>query len=232
MEHRDQHHFTAEDQRAVDDIGDVIDVSVINPRSMLPAYLQLAIYLRGAIIVRQLPPGAPLPSEPEMCERYKVSRDTVRRSMQVLREIGLAETRRGVGHFVTRTPEIQRVVVAPGARVIVRMPQPHEQGELLGLTVFVVTEPGQPPVAYDTAQTVLAFADEDPAAHAYGLGPPAPARGTPGLVDPDGHPVVDAALQSRGQLGGHHPGRHQEHDRRDHMQEDAGQPAPHLRDQR
>jgi hypothetical protein len=37
------------------------------------------------------------------------------------------------------------------------MPQPHEQGELLGLTVFIVTEPGKPPVAYDTAQTVLVF---------------------------------------------------------------------------
>lgn len=157
---RDESHFSTEDQRAVDAVSDVIDVAVINPRSMLPAYLQLAIYLRGAIIARQLPPGTLLPSEPELAQRYKVSRDTVRRAMQLLREIGLAETRRGVGHFVTRTPEIRRVTVAPGSRVIVRMPQPHEQGELLGLTVFVVTEPGKPLVAYDTAQTVLAFPGE------------------------------------------------------------------------
>jgi DNA-binding transcriptional MocR family regulator len=156
---RDQHHFTSEDQRAIDGVSQVIDASVINPRSMLPAYLQLAIYLRGAIIVRQLPPGAALPSEPELCERYKVSRDTVRRAMQVLREVGLAGTRRGVGHFVLRTPEIKRVMVAPGSRVIVRMPQPPEQGELLGLVVYVVTEPGQAPVTYDTAQTVLVFPD-------------------------------------------------------------------------
>jgi DNA-binding transcriptional MocR family regulator len=87
---------------------------------MLPAYMQLATHLRGAIIVRQLPPGTPLPSEPELSERYK------------------------------------------GSRVIVRTPQTHEQGELLGLTVFVVTEPGKRPVAYDTAQTVLAFPDNDP----------------------------------------------------------------------
>jgi DNA-binding transcriptional MocR family regulator len=161
MAQRDEHHFTAHDQRAIDGVSDVIDVSVINPRSMLPAYLQLAIYLRGAIIVRRLPPGSPLPSEPELSERYKVSRDTVRKAMQLLRDIGIAETRRGVGHFVTRAPEIRQVVVAPGSRVIVRMPQPHEQGELLGLTVFVVTEPGKPPVAYDTAQTLLVFPDED-----------------------------------------------------------------------
>jgi hypothetical protein len=81
--------------------------------------------------------------------------------MQLLRETGIAETRRGVGHFVTSTPEIRRVVVAPGSRVVVRMPQPHEQGELLGLTVFVVTEPGKPPAVYDTAQTVLAFPEAD-----------------------------------------------------------------------
>ena len=160
MPQSDERHFGFDDQRAVDGVSDVIDVSVINTRSMLPAYLQLAIYLRGAIIVRQLPPGTPLPSEPQLTARYKVSRDTVRKSMQLLREIGIAETRRGVGHFVTRTPEIHRVVMAPGSRVIVRMPQPDEQGELLGLTVFVVTEPGKPPVAYDTAQTLLVFPEQ------------------------------------------------------------------------
>lgn len=148
------------DQRVVDGVGDVIDGSVINPGSMLPVYLQLASIVRGMIIVRQLPPGTPLPSEPELSERYQVSRDTVRRAMQLLREIGLAGTRRGVGHFVTRTPEIRRVVISPGSRVFVRMPQPDEQRELLGLTVFVVTEPGEPPVVYDTAQTVLVFPDE------------------------------------------------------------------------
>ena len=160
MPQSDERHFGFDDQRAVDGVSEVIDVSVINTRSMLPAYLQLAIYLRGAIIVRQLPPGTPLPSEPQLTARYKVSRDTVRKSMQLLREIGIAETRRGVGHFVTRTPEIHRVVMAPGSRVIVRMPQPDEQGELLGLTVFVVTEPGKPPVAYDTAQTLLVFPEQ------------------------------------------------------------------------
>ena len=160
MPQSDERRFGFDDQRAVDGVSEVIDVSVINTRSMLPAYLQLAIYLRGAIIVRQLPPGTPLPSEPELTARYKVSRDTVRKSMQLLREIGIAETRRGVGHFVTRTPEIHRVVMAPGSRVIGRMPQPDEQGELLGLTVFVVTEPGKPPVAYDTAQTLLVFPEQ------------------------------------------------------------------------
>src|SRR5215469_17196831 len=105
MKPRAEGQLTGDDQRAVDSVSEALDAAVINPRSMLPDYLQLAIYLRGMIIVRQLPPGSPLPSEPELSERYHVSRDTVRRAMQVLREIGLAEPRRGVGYFVTRTPE-------------------------------------------------------------------------------------------------------------------------------
>jgi GntR family transcriptional regulator len=117
--------------------------------------LQVAIFIRGTIIVRQLPPGSPLPSEPELTERYGVSRETARRAMRALREIGLVETRRGVGHFVARTPGIERVVLAPGSRVIVRLPLPHEEGETLGLTVYVVSEPGKAAVTYDAARTVL-----------------------------------------------------------------------------
>jgi hypothetical protein len=142
-------------QRALDGVSDAIDRSAINPRSMLPAFLQLAILLRGMVIARQLPPGAPLPSEPELQNRYGVSRDTVRRAVQVLRETGLAETRRGVGHFVIKAPEVREVKLAPGSGVVVRMPQPGEEGELLGLMVYVVTEPGKPPQVYDTAQTVI-----------------------------------------------------------------------------
>jgi DNA-binding transcriptional regulator YhcF (GntR family) len=145
------------DRQALDAISAVIDTAAINPRSMLPAYLQLAILLRGVIIVRQLAVGSALPSEPELTQRFVVNRDTVRRAMQVLREAGLIQTRRGVGHFVARSPEIHRVRVAPGARVVVRMPQEGEESELLGLVVFVVTEPGKPPVSYDTAQTLLVF---------------------------------------------------------------------------
>lgn len=122
---------------------------------MLPAFLQLAILLRGLIITRQLPPGTPLPSETELQERYGVSRDTVRRAAQVLREAGLAATRKGVGHFVTQTPEIRRVPLTAGCQVVVRMPQPPESIELLSLLVYVITEPGKPPRVYDTAQTVL-----------------------------------------------------------------------------
>jgi DNA-binding transcriptional regulator YhcF (GntR family) len=146
----------AHTRQAVEGVSEAIDRSVISPRSMLPAYLQLAILLRGMIIVRQLPAGTPLPSEADLQARYGVSRDTVRRAMAKLQDAGLAGSRRGVGWLVLKTPEIQQVTLAPGTSVVTRMPQPPEKpSELLGLMVYVVTEPGKKPRIYDTAQTVL-----------------------------------------------------------------------------
>jgi DNA-binding transcriptional MocR family regulator len=136
------------------------DVRVaINPRSMLDPYAQIALHLRGAIIARQLPPGTALPSEPVLAERYRVSRETVRRALQLLRETGIAETRRGVGSVVARTPEIRRVEIGPGARVVIRMPEPGEMPGGLGLAVIEVSEPGQQPAVYDTATTEIVVRD-------------------------------------------------------------------------
>jgi GntR family transcriptional regulator len=161
MPNRDERHIaaTADDLRAEQAASRAVDEAVIDPAGMLPAYVQLAILLRAMIVTRQLPVGTMLPSEPDLTSRYQVSRDTVRRAMQVIREIGLAETRRGIGHFVSRTPEIRRVVLAPGSRVFVRMPRPDEQDEYLALLVYVVTEPGKQPVTYDTSRTLLVAPD-------------------------------------------------------------------------
>jgi GntR family transcriptional regulator len=161
MPNRDERHIaaTAEDLRVEQAASRAVDEAVIDGGGMLPAYVQLAILLRAMIVTRQLPVGTMLPSEPELTSRYQVSRDTVRRAMQVIRDIGLAETRRGIGHFVSRTPEIRRVVLAPGSRVFVRMPRPDEQDEYLALLVYVVTEPGKPPVTYDTSRTLLVAPD-------------------------------------------------------------------------
>jgi len=132
-----------------------LQTASINARNLLPAYAQLAMLLRGSITAQQLPPGAPLPSEPELVERWSVSRETVRKAMQLLRDMGLAETRRGVGHFVARTPQIHRVRLAPGSVVAIRLVSADEQAEVGDMYMYQVTEPGKPPVAYPIARTVL-----------------------------------------------------------------------------
>ena len=132
-----------------------LETASINPRNLLPAYAQLAMLLRGSITAQQLPPGTPLPSEPELVERWRVSRETVRKAMQLLREMGLAETRRGVGHFVSRTPQVHRVQLAPGTVVSIRLVGADEQTEPGDMYVYQVAEPGKEPVAYPVARTIL-----------------------------------------------------------------------------
>ena len=76
-----------------------------SPRSQ---YRQLADQIRSAIESGEYPPGSTLPSEPEMTERYDVSRPTVNRAVAILRAEGLVHVRRGVGAIVRELPVITR----------------------------------------------------------------------------------------------------------------------------
>lgn len=71
----------------------------------LPKYDQIASDLRGRIVRGDLPPGAALPSERELVERWGVARATVVKALDVLRQEGLIDTRQGTGSTVRpRTP--------------------------------------------------------------------------------------------------------------------------------
>ncbi|MGW2860334.1 GntR family transcriptional regulator [Streptomyces sp. NPDC001205] len=63
-------------------------------------YQQVASAIREAILSGEFAPGAPLPSEAQLIERYKVSRPTVRNAVAALRAEGLIEVRHGKGSFV------------------------------------------------------------------------------------------------------------------------------------
>lgn len=135
--------------------------AAIDPKGALPAYVQLAAILRALIIARRMPVGTPLPSEPALAEQYGVSRDTVRRALRVLsQDLGLSDSKRGVGHFVIFSPECVTVRVPSGSKITGRYPQPKERkrfdgGGMSAFTVLVVEEPGQEPALYDATRTVL-----------------------------------------------------------------------------
>lgn len=65
-----------------------------------PLYLQVSRAIRGEIMWGALPAGERLPPELELCERFHVSRVTVRHALDELVRDHLVERRRPVGTFV------------------------------------------------------------------------------------------------------------------------------------
>lgn len=67
------------------------------------AYEQVAAQLREAIVLGRITAGQRLPSEAELCQRFGVSRSTVREALRALASEGLVSTARGAsgGTFVT-----------------------------------------------------------------------------------------------------------------------------------
>ena len=77
---------------------------MLNPGSPLPLYQQLAELLSREIASGALTPGTRLPSEPELAERHRIGRPTVRQATELLVQRGLIERRRGSGTFVRTAP--------------------------------------------------------------------------------------------------------------------------------
>ena len=67
-----------------------------------PMYQQIAEDLQAQIESGLLEPGAQLPTEFELRDRYNSSRNTIRDAIKRLTSQGLVETRPGQGTFVTR----------------------------------------------------------------------------------------------------------------------------------
>jgi GntR family transcriptional regulator len=63
------------------------------------AYARIAEDLRGKIVSRDIKPGGPLPSELDLRDKYKASRNTVLDAIKKLKDEGLVETRPGQGWF-------------------------------------------------------------------------------------------------------------------------------------
>lgn len=80
-----------------------------DPTSGVPVFRQMADQLREEIASGSLRPGALLPSERMLMDRYGVARGTVRQALQVLKAEGLVEARHGKGVFVRTRPLVFRV---------------------------------------------------------------------------------------------------------------------------
>lgn len=76
----------------------------VDPESATPVYQQVAGILRTRITRGVWLPDRRLPSEPDLEAEFEISRDTVRRALNVLREEGLIVTVKGRGSFVKPLP--------------------------------------------------------------------------------------------------------------------------------
>jgi GntR family transcriptional regulator len=73
---------------------------MIDRNSPVPFYFQLAEIVEEEIASGRWAPGTRLPSEPNLCEQYALSRTTIRQALARLEEKGLIERNKGRGTFV------------------------------------------------------------------------------------------------------------------------------------
>lgn len=73
---------------------------MLNPRSPIPLYHQLADLVMEQIRSGVYLPGQMIPSETGLAKEYGIGRPTVRQAMNILVQKGLIQRRRGAGTFV------------------------------------------------------------------------------------------------------------------------------------
>jgi GntR family transcriptional regulator len=77
----------------------------LNPYGHNPLYVQLSSLLRDRIVSGELGHLDPLPSEDRLKDEFGISRDTVRRAVEVLRKEGLVFTVPHRGTYVGPRPD-------------------------------------------------------------------------------------------------------------------------------
>jgi len=80
-----------------------------------PRYQHVAAELQALIARGDFPVGALLPPEPQLCERFGVSRHTLREAVRILCEMGLLVRQQGVGTRVQLVEPERRFVATLGS---------------------------------------------------------------------------------------------------------------------
>ena len=105
---------------------------LIDPKSTIPIFRQIADQLRQSIESSVYRPGEMLPSLRALAIEIKVNPNTVQRAYDALEREGVVETRRGVGIFVVVSD--RRKLTAAQARLNTQLLSLIQQGVKAGLT--------------------------------------------------------------------------------------------------
>lgn len=88
----------------------------LNPADPRPLYQQLAAHIREQVQSGELMPGAQVPTEAELADRFATSRNTVRLALNALRNEGLVISKRGTGSFIRVEPRMRYYASLTGSR--------------------------------------------------------------------------------------------------------------------
>lgn len=111
-----------------------------------PRYMQAYTALRDWIHHGAYSPGDRLPSEPQLCEIFGVSRITIRSAIDLLEREGLVARQQGRGTFVSA--EVPDAPSRGNLQELVRRLRQLDQATTLA-DVAIATQPADPPTAGD-----------------------------------------------------------------------------------
>ena len=117
--------------------NDPILKTTLSMASDIPLYAQLTGIIKNAITSGAVKVGDLLPSEAELCERFEISRNTVRQAIGSLEEAGFVVRKRGKGTFVA-DPSTRRKGVQYSFTTEISSMGKHPSSTLVS---FEVTEP-------------------------------------------------------------------------------------------
>ncbi len=84
------------------------DLIFMDINSPLPKHYQLSQLLRQQILSGELPPGIKILGENQLCQKYQLSRGTVRKALSTLINEGLIQAKQGYGTYVVDQPWTSR----------------------------------------------------------------------------------------------------------------------------
>lgn len=144
--------------------------NTIDKSSALPYYVQLKELIRDKIEHGEWKPGDQLPSEPDLCNMFDISRTVIRQALKELTYEGLIYREKGKGTFIAEPKIVERLVsdltgffqdmtelgYKPHSRVL--------KQELITASPKITKLLDLPPVSEVVELTRLRFVDDEPIA--------------------------------------------------------------------
>jgi GntR family transcriptional regulator, frlABCD operon transcriptional regulator len=139
----------------------------LNNSSSRPLYEQLKNSIKDSVEKGDYRPSEKIPNEGELCERYGVSRITVRRAIKELVSEGLLERKQGKGTFVTRQKVARELVHVNGFTDFSKQLGKNPSKRVLALEELKASKEIAEALHIDTGTAVLKYArlmfmDEQP----------------------------------------------------------------------